>query len=172
MFKTSRVIKKIFYEKRASVEFIETSVVYPIVMILIVMLISFSLMVINKSLALELEYNKTRNLLNSVDNKFELIKNINNETKNQVEHDLNQKLDRIGEGRVKLEYKAGMISNKVVTKKIQNNKSRITSKIFPMDFTRKLDFISFVIDDIGLNDLIKYNIKNIFKNSEGENEKQ
>ena len=102
MFKTSRVIKKIFYEKRASVEFIETSVVYPIVMILIVMLISFSLMVINKSLALELEYNKTRNLLNSVDNKFELIKNINNETKNQVEHDLNQKLDRIGEGRVKL----------------------------------------------------------------------
>lgn len=171
MFKTSSIIKKIFYEKKASVEFIESSVVYPIIMILIVMLISISLMVINKSLALELEYNKARNLLNITNDKFEIIKNINGELKDKVEDDLNEKLERIGESKIKLEYKPGIINNKVIIRKLESGKLRITSKIHSKDFTRKLDFISYVIDDIGLNDLIKYNIKNIFKSNEGKNEK-
>lgn len=149
-------------DQTATVEFIESSAVYPIIMILISVLISISLLAINKSLSLEIEYYNSRLLLNSTKEDFQITKDFDKELIKKQQKKINSKLDSIGQEKIKLDYSEGIFMNKIQVNTLNSGRRKTLNKYYPTDFSRKIDFVIYVADDVGIKEILNHNMNDLF----------
>lgn len=136
------IFNRIKNNEKGGIEFIESSVVFPIVMSFLFLLLFFSINFFIKIIYFENTYYESRKILNQKDDIDYLNKEIDDKNKNYGSKNLLQlKSDR------KILKNTGII--KTVSDAYSLDTLYLSSeKIFPDDVGRKIKFIKYVFTDI------------------------
>lgn len=157
------IFKKIIKDKKASVEIIESSLIYPFMMISLSFLFIISILTINKAFINESIYNTNRNLVVNVENDYELIKKLDKEFIQIEEKSLNERISSFTSDKPRIKVSENIFNIKVTTS--IDDKNYINSKIYVSDTLRKSDFIKDIIKDNNIN-ISYFSIKNGLKEIE------
>lgn len=161
----NKILEKIKSEKGA-VEFIESAIVYPIIVIFISIILLFTINIIKKSIKFEHVYKNSREILNYTNNDLRIINRIDKEKLNKIQNKQNLMLNNLKEEELHINTIEGIIYAKVINKNDKQENYLETSKTDVVDITRKIDFVHFVLNDLKENKLFSYTLDNIYKNIE------
>lgn len=166
------IIRKFIEKKKGAVEYIESAIVFPIIVLFISVLVFISFITINKSIALESIYINSRKIVNEVDDDFNLIKRIDKTYLKETEKLQNQKLQRLNQNDLTIYSKENLIKNTIRNYDGANNRIYLqTGKTYTADATRKIDFINYIYDDIKDISIKGYSLTSIFDDIKSSSDK-
>lgn len=156
------IFRKFSKSQTGAVEFIESSLILPLLILFLSFLFFISIRTIEKSLSIETIYNNSRTILNQTNTDLNPNTHLNSDLIKEKEDSMNSKFNRLGYEKIKISPKENIFSNTITVKRFNSEIS--TSKVYEVDMARKIDFISFVFEDFKEVDIKGYSIKSIIEN--------
>lgn len=168
-----KLFKKIIGE-RGAVEVVESSLVFPLILVFVLSLTILTKMAINSLYHSEVVYSSSENILN--DYTYDDFKVSISSKKNEYINKMREKLSILGDKNLEdfIYIEKNLFFNEIKIKSSLNKKTKITvnKKIYFSDYTRKLDVIFQIFEgflDIEFNGYSLKSFKDkIFKFSKGE----
>lgn len=149
------IFNKYIKDDAGSIEIIESTLVYPFIILSISFLFIISIITLNKSIELENIYASNRNLIvNSIAG--DLIKKIDKEEIHIEESKLNSRISRYTDKKANIYDKSNIFNLKVST--IIDGKTYTSTKYNLSDSVRKTDFVRDILKDNNIN-IEKFSIK-------------
>lgn len=138
------IFKKFTKDERGSIEIIESTLVYPFIIISISFLFIISIIILNKSMEIENIYYSNRNLIvNS--STGEIFKKIDDQEIKIEEENLNDIISKFTDSKANIFDKSNIFKLKVST--IIDGKIYTSSKYNISNLVRKIDFVRDVLND-------------------------
>lgn len=149
------IFNKFIKDDRGSIEIIETTLVYPFIILSISFLFIISIIALNKSIVLEKIYASNRNLIvNS--STGDLVKKIDKEKMYIEEEKLNSKISEFTDKKASIFDKSNIFNLRVSTSIAE--KTYTSSKYNLSDTVRKIDFVKDVFRDNNI-EIEKFSLK-------------
>lgn len=137
------IFRKIKEDRTGAVEIIESSLIFPLLLVFLGILFIISLKTINRSLAVETIYYNSRLLLEDYDLYEEPVNN-----------KMGEKMERLDYKNVSFRYKKGFLSNSIRVYDQESFQPLIkTTKYDPRQSKRRIDFLKYIYDDLALDEI-------------------
>lgn len=149
------IFKKFIKDEAGSIEIIESTLVYPFVILSISFLFIISIITLNKTIEVENVYSSNRNLIVH-SSTGELIKRIDKEELGLEEENLNNRISKFTDKKANIYDKSNIFNLKVSTN--IDGKTYTSSKYNLSDSVRKIDFVRDVLKDNNI-EIEKFSIK-------------
>ena len=154
--------RKLTRSQDGAIEFIESSLILPLLILFLSFLFLISIRTIEKALSFETIYNNSRFILNNTETDSRFTVALDDDVIKEKEDSMNSKFNRLGYEKIKIKSKENVFSNKLNVQKSYSDME--TSKMYEVDISRKIDFISYIFDDIKEYEIKGYSIKSLFEN--------
>ncbi|MFM1514559.1 hypothetical protein ABGF49_01440 [Helcococcus ovis] len=155
------IFNKIIKNEKGGVQFIESAIIFPVLLLFLSLLFVISIKIFSASLLAEKSYVEGRKLLLKTKSDFRLAKTISKEEVLKTNLDLRNFSTNFIKDKIKLKLYENIFYNIV---NINKNQELIisTKKIYQSDINRKLDFAKEILNDVKDVKFGKYTLSGIF----------
>ncbi|MFM1581144.1 hypothetical protein ABGF48_02925 [Helcococcus bovis] len=160
------IFNKIIKNHKGGVQFIESAIVFPALLLFLSILFIISIKTFSAGLIVEKSYVESRELLYKTSNEFEIVKRINKEDISKTEINLQNFSKKFTTDEIKLNINENIFNNSIAVYK-KDDKFLSTKKIYPSDIMRKFDFTKEVLNDIKDVKFRKYTLSGVFDSISG-----